>query len=68
MNTIITYLFIGVVVAFLIDVSQQNLKNKGLLDQDLEWTWIERVVAILAWPYGVYVFLKSFFGNNNNKY
>tara|TARA_B100000575_G_C22857791_1_gene501448 strand:- start:300 stop:506 length:207 start_codon:yes stop_codon:yes gene_type:complete len=68
MNTIITYLFIGVIVAFLIDVSQQSFRNKGLIDPNLEWTWVERVVAILLWPYGVWVFIRSFFGNNNNNY
>ena len=68
MNTNITYLFIGVIVAFLIDVSQQSLKNKGLLDADVEWSWFERVLCIMIWPYGVYVFLKSFFRNDNNNY
>ena len=67
MNLIITYLFIGVVVSFLIDLLQEKLTEKGYLDPEIKetWGWTERCICIAIWPYGLYVFFNAFLNNNN---
>ena len=67
MNLIITYLLIGVLVSFLIDLIQDNLVKKGYLDPEIQesWGWQERCICIAIWPYGLYVFITAFLNNNN---
>ena len=67
MNLIITYLLIGLLVSFLLDLTQEKLIEKGYLDPEIKdsWGWTERCICIVLWPYGLYIFINAFLNNNN---
>ncbi len=65
-----TYLLIGVVFTFLVDISTEYARKKGIeVPDNSEWNNDTRLLAILVWPIGLLFFIdgfiKAYFGNNN---
>jgi hypothetical protein len=54
----VTYLFIGIVFTFLMDLLSDHLNNIGMPQRSLT-NW-ERLTCVIIWPVGVTIFLVSF--------
>tara|TARA_Y100000361_G_C10878066_1_gene197742 strand:- start:137 stop:343 length:207 start_codon:yes stop_codon:yes gene_type:complete len=57
---IFNYFFIGFIFIFLIDLLFlfKPYKEKKV---ELKWGWGERILGVLVWPFGIMIFLLSFF-------
>jgi hypothetical protein len=61
MNYILTYLLIGTLYTFLIELLADHLaKEYKLYDLKNELTLMVRVMSILIWPIGMIVFLNGY--------
>ena len=67
-HTILTYLIIGVIVSFIVDLLQDHLTEKGLLDPEIKesWGWSERCICIILWPMAIIMFMKGIQNKNKN--
>ena len=55
-NSIITYIFIGVVFNFLFDLAVNRLEA-----EEQRFTMVERIATTILWPIALAVFLFNFF-------
>lgn len=62
MNFIITYLIVGGVVSFLVDLLLDGLINKGMIPPELRKSWgnTQRILVICLWPYAIVKFIEAF--------
>ena len=58
-----SYLMIGVVFTFLVDMMTQFLHKQSRVNYEApsmdEWGIVERLLCIILWPLGMYVFLRG---------
>ena len=59
MNLIFPYIVIGVFISFLIDILRGGLIERGLVNEEDKWSWAERIIVIILWPYAVWIFIKT---------
>ena len=59
MDMFLNYIFIGFVFSFLVEFFLDRWSYHPKL-QDIVWGWKERILAILAWPIGVMIFVIQF--------
>jgi hypothetical protein len=61
MNFIITYLFVGIVIAFLVDLLQDGLVKRDALPQEIKENWglVQRLIVICLWPYAIVKFIEG---------
>ena len=68
---IINYILTGVLFIFIVDVSTEYARRKGIqVPNESEWNWSSRAFAVLVWPIGIYYFTTGFLNvyfNNKNK-
>tara|TARA_B100001094_G_scaffold258157_1_gene257889 strand:+ start:3460 stop:3654 length:195 start_codon:yes stop_codon:yes gene_type:complete len=57
--SILNYLLIGVFFSFLVDFLLDRWSYHPDL-QEKKWDWNTRILAILAWPIGVIIFIVQF--------
>jgi hypothetical protein len=59
---ILWYLFLGVVFNFIVDMSTEYAKKRGVVvpDSDKNWNWSSRIVAGLIWPIGLVYYLRGY--------
>ena len=58
---ILTYLFIGVIFTFLVDLLIDRLSNFNVyLSEDMGWDNLQRTFCILLWPFALTVFIVAF--------
>jgi hypothetical protein len=67
MNLVFPYIVIGVFISFLIDTLRESLIERELVNEDDKWSWAERIIVILLWPYCVWIFIKNLLKSNNNE-
>ena len=69
LKIIIWYLFIGVVFNFIVDMSSEYAKKKGIvIPEGSDWNWSMRLIAMLIWPIGAIFFLNGYIKTRfNNK-
>ena len=67
MNLVFPYIIIGVFISFLIDTLRESLIERELVNEDDKWSWAERIIVILLWPYCVWIFIKNLLKSNNNE-
>ena len=61
LNYTLWYIFIGVIFSFVVDMSTEYARKKGIVvPKSAEWTWSTRSFAILIWPLGVLSFIVGF--------
>ena len=65
LNIAATYVFIGTVFTFCVDVINNYLKaNKDRINwdppKDEDWGTPERLIAIAIWPIAAYIFISAF--------
>ena len=60
MSMIINYLFIGCVCAFLLDYLSYKNKNHPSWQNVPGWNWGARIMFVLAWPFGIILFIYTF--------
>tara|TARA_Y100001963_G_scaffold89536_1_gene123623 strand:+ start:113 stop:328 length:216 start_codon:yes stop_codon:yes gene_type:complete len=61
LETILWYLFIGVVFNFIVDMSSEYAAKKGIeVPEGTDWDMQMRFIAMLIWPIGLIVFLKGY--------
>ena len=57
---IASYLFIGICISFLVDISFGTIREKlESEDDEFEWGNVERLVIILIWPYAIFLLIKG---------
>jgi len=61
MNSILTYLFWGVINTFLIESILDYVDKKVGLDTNFEFNLFHRIIFILFWPIYSFVFWYNFF-------
>ena len=67
MNLVFPYIVIGVFISFLVDTLRESLIERELVNEDDKWSWAERIIVILLWPYCVWIFIKNLLKSNNNE-
>ena len=67
MNLVFPYIIIGVFISFLIDTLRESLIERELVNEDDKWSWAERIIVTLLWPYCVWIFIKNLLKSNNNE-
>ena len=59
MGVFLNYLFFGFVLAFLIDYLCHKFKDYPGWDRVPKWGWNARIIFILLWPIGLFLFIKT---------
>ena len=69
LKIIIWYLFFGVVFNFLVDISTDYAKSKGVkVPPETNWNWSTRIMSGIIWPIGLIFYLKGYINERyNNK-
>ena len=67
MYLIFPYIVIGVFISFLIDILRGGLIERGLVNEEDKWSWAERIIVIILWPYAVWIFIKNLLKPNDNE-
>ena len=72
MNYVLYYLLAGFVFIFIIDMTSEYVKRKGIVTPvEFEWNWGTRLFTVLIWPLGLFFFLRGYirerYFNNKNK-
>jgi len=63
------YLFIGVIFNFLVDMSTDYAKSKGVkIPDQTDWNWSMRIVSAIIWPIGMISFLNGFIKEYTKKH
>ncbi len=58
---ILWYLFLGVVFNFVVDISTEYAKSKGVKVPDQSnWNWSTRIMSAIIWPIGLIFYLKGY--------
>lgn len=61
LKIIIWYLFFGVVFNFLVDISTDYAKSKGVkVPPETNWNWSTRIMSAFIWPIGLIFYLKGY--------
>lgn len=61
LNSIIYYLWVGVIFTLVVDISTWYARKKGItVPENSEWNWNTRIFAVLIWPLGCIYFLIGF--------
>ena len=58
--SIINYLFIGCIGAFLLDYFSHKYQDHPSWQNVPSWDWGARIMFVLAWPLGVIIFIYTF--------
>ena len=72
MNYVLNYILIGFVFIFIIDMTSEYVKRKGIVTPvEFEWNWAPRLFTVLIWPLGLFFFVRGYikerYFNNKNK-
>ena len=73
MNYVLNYILIGFVFIFIVDMSTEYIRKRGVTKPPAtdEWNWGSRLFTVLIWPVGLFFFLKGYirqrYFNNKNK-
>ena len=61
LNYTISYLLSGIFVSFILDLQQDHMTKKGIMEQEFRDNWgiAERLIVILLWPIAIIIFLKA---------
>ena len=69
MDMVLNYIFIGFIFIFAMDVLLGKLKNNGYLSPNMNFDWIQRLIAVIIWPLAFLwfcvAFCKEFFKDTN---
>jgi len=61
LNFILWYLFLGVVFNFIVDISTEYARNRGVkIPPSSNWNWKIRIWSAIIWPIGVIFYLKGY--------
>ena len=60
MKIIINYIFVGFILTFLLDYISDKFKNHPSFKDVPEWDWGSRIIFMLFWPLGTFIFIYSF--------
>ena len=69
MDMILNYIFVGFIFIFVMDILMSKLKNNDYLTPDINWGWVQRLIAVAIWPIALLwfciiflvTFIKGFF-------
>ena len=66
-NSVFLYLTIGFILMALFDLLTVRLKEEDSEYAELgDFTFKERIIVIVLWPYSLYVFIKRFIEGQDN--
>ena len=57
---ILNYIFIGFILAFILDYLSLKLKSQKINYDMPDWDWSTRTIFALIWPIGMVVFIYTF--------
>ena len=60
--SILNYFFAGFLITFLLDYISEKYGNNpsSQIPPQSDWGWGPRIVLILIWPIGLFIFIKAF--------
>ena len=72
MNYVLNYILIGFVFIFIVDMSIEYVRRKGVrAPVTSEWNWATRLFTVLIWPLVLFFFIRGYiqerYFNNKNK-
>ena len=60
-NFLLWYLFAGVVFNFVVDMSTEYARKRGVLVPDQSnWNWYMRIFVCFIWPIGLIYYLRGY--------